>query len=195
MSDLPPFDPEWLELEKAMGGNREVLTLESAQASREQFRVMFTMMGSGGMQASDAIHEQIVWMTPERFVKIYTPVEAAKKSKSLPVGLYIHCGGFYAGSVGMEDGLCRRIALGSGVRYQPFCFSPLFPDAKLLLIGRLTTSRSFSSRLTIDFARRTSSPQATTMSVMRTSGCTTMQQNMVGIARERLSWAVRAARR
>jgi acetyl esterase/lipase len=107
-------------MEKAMGG-REVLTLSNAQESREQFRIMFTAMGAAMPQASDAIREEVVHITPERYIKIYTPVEAAKKSdKPLPVGLYIHCGGFYAGSVELEDGLCRQIVAGSDI----ILFSP-----------------------------------------------------------------------
>jgi acetyl esterase/lipase len=105
-------------------GGREVLTLGSAQDSREQFRVMFTAMGAAMPQASASIKEEVVQINSERYIKIYTPVDPdtgkIRGDKPLPVGLYIHCGGFYAGSVELEDGLCRQVVNGSDI----ILFSP-----------------------------------------------------------------------
>lgn len=42
--------------------------------------------------------------------RIYTPIEAAAKQEVLPVGVYMHGGGFICGSLDSEDPICRAVA-------------------------------------------------------------------------------------
>ena len=51
--------------------------------------------------------KDFVCATPARKMRIYTPVGSSEK---LPVGLYIHSGGWYTGGIDEEDFLCRAIA-------------------------------------------------------------------------------------
>jgi acetyl esterase/lipase len=78
--------------------------------------MMFAGIGSAWAQYPD-ITEQVVQVTPEQHMKIYAPTNA---TGPLPVGLYIHCGGWYAGAVELEDGLCRDIVHRSNI----ILFSP-----------------------------------------------------------------------
>lgn len=57
-----------------------------------------------------SIHEEVVHITPTQSIKVYSPASSTKNNTSpLPVGLYIHSGGLFAGAVEFEDGLCRSI--------------------------------------------------------------------------------------
>ncbi|ETN36202.1 uncharacterized protein HMPREF1541_08479 [Cyphellophora europaea CBS 101466] len=98
-------------------GGRPKLSYESAQVSREQFSHLFAALAAASPPKPDSIKEEVVQITPERYVKIYTPAQA---SGQLPVGLYVHSGGWYAGAVEFEDGLCRDIVQRSNI----ILFSP-----------------------------------------------------------------------
>lgn len=69
--------------------------------------MLFAGMASAWPQDHPDIREEVVQITPEQHIKIYAPVTITEPP--LPAGLYIHCGGWYAGAVEFEDGLCRDI--------------------------------------------------------------------------------------
>lgn len=72
---------------------------------------MFGALAATWPPKPDSINEEVVQITPTQWIKIYSPAASSKgeSASSLPVGLYIHCGGFFAGAVEFEDGLCRSI--------------------------------------------------------------------------------------
>ncbi|KAF5684306.1 sterigmatocystin biosynthesis lipase esterase STCI [Fusarium circinatum] len=102
----PYLAPEWLEVEKELGG-RLVLggTMENYRAGGETIgkyiRAHLPPPRDDGLEVADEkINENVT-------VRIYKP----KDSKgALPVGVFCHGGGFSDGSINMEDGLCRLIA-------------------------------------------------------------------------------------
>ncbi|KAK6381504.1 hypothetical protein LTS17_004562 [Exophiala oligosperma] len=114
------LDPQWLEAEKRYGG-RVTLPRESVEESRARFHAMFALIEKNLPPPSPAVKAQDVVIAPGQRVRIFTPVEAAKEStNALPVGFYPHCGGWYAGSVEMEDFLARDVAENAGM----IIFSP-----------------------------------------------------------------------
>ncbi|KAL5601622.1 hypothetical protein FOBRF1_009155 [Fusarium oxysporum] len=102
----PYLAPEWLEVEKELGG-RLVLggTMENYRAGGEAIgkyiRAHLPPPRDDGLEVADEkINENVT-------VRIYKP----KGSKeALPIGVFCHGGGFSDGSINMEDGLCRLIA-------------------------------------------------------------------------------------
>lgn len=100
-------------------GSPNQLPFDNAQISRQLFDMMFAGMGSAWPQDHSDIKEQVVQITPEQHIKIYA-LASRGSSQPLPIGLYIHCGGWYAGSVEAEDGLCRDIVQRSKI----ILFSP-----------------------------------------------------------------------
>ncbi|KAG9497480.1 hypothetical protein J7337_010341 [Fusarium musae] len=102
----PYLDPEWLEVEKELGG-RLVLggTMENYRAGGEAIgkyiRTHLPPPRDDGLQVADEkINENVT-------VRIYKPKDS---KEALPVGVFCHGGGFSDGSIDMEDGLCRLIA-------------------------------------------------------------------------------------
>nr|RBQ90480.1 hypothetical protein FVER53263_07643 [Fusarium verticillioides] len=102
----PYLDPEWLEVEKELGG-RLVLggTMENYRAGGEAIgkyiRAHLPPPRDDGLQVADEkINENVT-------VRIYKPKDS---KEALPVGVFCHGGGFSDGSIDMEDGLCRLIA-------------------------------------------------------------------------------------
>jgi len=99
-----------LQVEQAMGG-RVTLPRESAEESRARFQTLFSGIEKLLPPPSDAVTSQDISIAENQRMRIYTPVAAAEsKCQPLPVGLYPHCGGWYAGSLELEDFLCRNVA-------------------------------------------------------------------------------------
>ncbi|KAJ9616547.1 hypothetical protein H2200_000266 [Cladophialophora chaetospira] len=104
------IDPEWLEVEQAMGG-RVTLPREPVEDSRARFQALFSNIEKLLPPPSDAVKSQDVYIAENQRMRIFAPVLAVEgKDQALPVGLYPHCGGWYAGSIEMEDFLCRNVA-------------------------------------------------------------------------------------
>ncbi|KAI1028612.1 hypothetical protein LB503_002725 [Fusarium chuoi] len=102
----PYLAPEWLEVEKELGG-RLVLggTMENYRAGGEAIgkyiKAHLPPPRDDGLEVADEkINENVT-------VRIYKPKDS---KEALPVGVFCHGGGFSDGSINMEDGLCRLIA-------------------------------------------------------------------------------------
>ncbi|KAG5791036.1 hypothetical protein H9Q69_009914 [Fusarium xylarioides] len=102
----PYLAPEWLEVEKELGG-RLVLggTMENYRAGGEAIgkyiRAHLPSPRDDGLEVADErINEDVT-------VRVYKPKDC---SETLLVGVFCHGGGFSDGSIDMEDGLCRLIA-------------------------------------------------------------------------------------
>ncbi|KAF5604317.1 sterigmatocystin biosynthesis lipase esterase STCI [Fusarium pseudocircinatum] len=102
----PYLAPEWLEVEKELGG-RLVLggTMENYRAGGEAIgkyiRAHLPPPRDDGLEVADEkINKNVT-------VRTYKPKD---HKETLPVGVFCHGGGFSDGSIDMEDGLCRLIA-------------------------------------------------------------------------------------
>lgn len=117
--ELEPFHPEWLATEAAMGG-RQVLPAEPAEMSRARFAAIFEQLAPMLPKPTEAVSASDTTVPASgRRVRIYKPT-AALGGGALPVGLYIHSGGWYAGSIEMEDYIARNVCENSNiVLYSP----------------------------------------------------------------------------
>lgn len=106
MVEIPPFDPEWLAAEQMMGGRNTMMPAPVSNC-RAEFDTIFATLKPMLPPPSDAVKSEDVEYKPGISLRIYTPNGAARP---LPVGLYIHSGGWFAGSIEHEDFLCRNIA-------------------------------------------------------------------------------------
>lgn len=100
-----------------MMGGRVVIEADSIEKTREKFVGIFAGLAPFIPPPTDAVRSEDVQLTPTQRVRIYTPSGGIKP---LPVGLYIHSGGWFTGSIEGEDHLCRTIAEKSNV----ILFSP-----------------------------------------------------------------------
>lgn len=94
-----------------------VIEADSIEKTREKFVGIFAGLAPFIPPPTDAVRSEDVQLTPTQRVRIYTPSGGIKP---LPVGLYIHSGGWFTGSIEGEDHLCRTIAEKSNV----ILFSP-----------------------------------------------------------------------
>ncbi|KAF2403807.1 hypothetical protein EJ06DRAFT_527408 [Trichodelitschia bisporula] len=104
---LPPYADEWLKAEAQMGG-RFVLK-GNVDDIRAQFTGLFAGLAGMLPPPSDRVSAVDETVPGGPAVRVYTPVEAAKAGE-LPIGLYIHSGGFVVGSKEAEDHIVRDIA-------------------------------------------------------------------------------------
>lgn len=88
-------------------GGRVVIEAESIEKTREKFVGIFAGLAPFIPPPTDAVRTEDVQLTSTQRVRIYTP---SGHGGALPVGLYIHSGGWFTGSVEGEDYLCRTIA-------------------------------------------------------------------------------------
>ena len=88
-------------------GGRFVLDAEAVQQSRERFVGLFASLAPLLPPPTDAVRSEDIHITPTQRVRIFAPSD---ETDLLPVGLYIHSGGWYTGSIEGEDLLCRIIA-------------------------------------------------------------------------------------
>jgi acetyl esterase/lipase len=106
---FPPFDPQWLATEQMMGG-RQTLPAEPVDQARDRFRGIFGAVAPFIPPPTDAVRTEDVQISPTQRIRIYTPANAeGREPGKIPVGLYIHSGGWYGGSVELEDHLARII--------------------------------------------------------------------------------------
>ncbi len=81
---------------------------EPVDQSRARFDAVFQALAPFLPVPTDAVDSiDATVPTSQQRVRIYKPTQAAGK---LPVGLYIHSGGWYGGSIDAEDFLCRSVA-------------------------------------------------------------------------------------
>ena len=86
---------------------------EPVDQSRARFAGMFEMLKSLLPPPTDAVETVDVTVpSSHRRVRIYKPTQT---TSTPPVGLYIHSGGWYAGSIENEDFLCRNVAENSQI--------------------------------------------------------------------------------
>jgi len=91
---------------------------EPVDQSRSRFDVIFKGIAPFLPPPTDAVNTiDVTVPSSKQRVRIYKPT---KTTGTLPVGLYIHCGGWYSGSIENEDFLCRNVAENS----QIILFSP-----------------------------------------------------------------------
>jgi len=91
-----------------MMGGRQTMPAEPVDQSRARFAAMFEGMKPLLPPPTDAVSTADVTVPSSgQRVRIYNPTRTPGK---LPVGLYIHSGGWYSGSIENEDFLCRNVA-------------------------------------------------------------------------------------
>jgi acetyl esterase/lipase len=102
--------------EKMMGG-RVTISANDVEECRAHFMGIAASVRASLPEPTAAVKTEDVEISPSHRVRIYIPTAAGD---SLPVGLYIHSGGWYTGSIETEDFLCHMIAEQS----QIILFSP-----------------------------------------------------------------------
>jgi acetyl esterase/lipase len=110
-----------------MMGGRSTLPAEPVDQARARFEAVFNGIAPLLPPPSDAVEtSDLVVPSSKRRVRVFKPINT---TGTLPVGLYIHSGGWYAGSIENEDFLCRNIAENSHIiLYSPeYRFSPENP--------------------------------------------------------------------
>lgn len=100
-----PYDPEWLALEKELGG-RSTLT-GTPQDIIDQFNGLVQMLIPLMPPPDESVKTEDKELAGVP-VRIYTPPDAG--GKKLPVGVYAHGGGFICGDLNSEDPICRAVA-------------------------------------------------------------------------------------
>lgn len=98
-------------------GGRVTISTEKVEDCRAQFAALFAGVAPFLPKPTGAVQAKDVQISASQRIRVYIP---AGVSQSLPVGLYIHSGGWYTGSIEAEDFLCRLIAEKS----QIILFSP-----------------------------------------------------------------------
>lgn len=96
-------------------GGRQVLPAEPAETARARFAAIFESLKPILPPPTDAViaTDTTVPSTGRR-VRIYKPA-SPPSSGPLPVGLYIHSGGWYCGSIEIEDYIARNICENSNI--------------------------------------------------------------------------------
>jgi len=106
MAQLPPFDAEWLRAEQMIG---PVTTLLPGPVNdiRTQFEAILAGVVPFLPPPTGAVMQEDVHIEGNQRLRIYVPRDL---KEPVPVGLYIHCGGWFSGSIEGEDFLCRNIS-------------------------------------------------------------------------------------
>ena len=92
-----------------MTGGRVTLQSASVNDVRDQFGGIFAgIIPFLPPPNNDAVKTEDVQVRKDLRVRTYVPTGL---KDLLPVGLYIHCGGWFTGSIEGEDHLCRNIAV------------------------------------------------------------------------------------
>lgn len=96
-------------------GGRQVLPAEPAEIARARFAAIFESLKPILPPPTDAViaTDTTVPSTGRR-VRIYKPASSSS-SEPLPVGLYVHAGGWYCGSIEIEDYIARNICENSNI--------------------------------------------------------------------------------
>lgn len=100
------YHPEWLYVEQMMGG-RQAMPAEPVDQSRARFEAFGANLIPMMPPPSEKVSVQDITITGNIRVRVYKP--NGDEKSPLPVGLYIHSGGWYTGSIEAEDHLCRNI--------------------------------------------------------------------------------------
>jgi acetyl esterase/lipase len=100
-----------------MMGGRVTISASTVEECRAQFTALSAGLAASLPEPTDAVKFEDVQLSASQRVRVYIPTGA---TDPLPVGLYIHSGGWYTGSIEAEDFLCRTIAEQS----QIILFSP-----------------------------------------------------------------------
>lgn len=98
-----------------MMGGRAAITMpaEPVERSRARFDAVFEGVLPLLPPPSPAVETiDIIVPSSQQRVRIYKP---AKATSALPIGMYIHSGGWYAGEIEKEDFLCRDVAENSQI--------------------------------------------------------------------------------
>lgn len=93
--------------EEMMGG-RMTMPAEPIGQMRERFRGIWAGVKPMLPPPSDSVQTKDIDYASGRIVRVYVPVN---RGRELPVGLYVHSGGWCSGDIEQEDFLCREIAL------------------------------------------------------------------------------------
>ncbi|KAL8243849.1 hypothetical protein R6Q59_010107 [Mikania micrantha] len=103
-----------------MMGGRQVMPAEPVEQARQRFDGFFEMLKPMLPQPTDAvIATDVTCPKNGRRVRIYKPTSSAE-SGPLPIGMYIHSGGWYGGSIENEDYLAHNICENSNmILYSP----------------------------------------------------------------------------
>lgn len=97
-------------------GGRQTLPAEPIEQARARFDIIFQMLAPILPPPTDAViaTDTTVPSTGQK-IRIYKPASSSSSSTPLPVGLYIHSGGWYSGSLEHEDYLARNICENSNI--------------------------------------------------------------------------------
>ena len=93
-------------------GGRMTMPAEPIDQMRERFRGIWAGVKPMLPSPSDAVQTKDVDFALGKIVRIYVPIN---RGLEIPVGLYIHSGGWCSGDIEQEDFLCREIAEKCGI--------------------------------------------------------------------------------
>lgn len=96
-----------------MLGGRITLPAEPVNQARARFDSIFSKVAPLLPPPDDSVSTtDVIVPSSKQRVRVFTP---NRTNSLLPVGLYIHSGGWYAGSIENEDFLCRNVAANSQI--------------------------------------------------------------------------------
>ena len=94
-------------------GGRMTLPAEPVNQARARFEALFNNIAPLLPPPDDSVNTtDVIVPSSKQQVRVFKPT---KTTSTVPVGLYIHSGGWYSGSNEHEDFLCRNIALNSQI--------------------------------------------------------------------------------
>lgn len=102
-------------------GSRPSVSGDLVVESRAHFLQMFATLNEMRQEPAEAkcIETRDIQINENLRARVYIPPKlptaSSPLSEKLPIGLYIHAGGWFTGSVDAEDFLCRDIALNSRI--------------------------------------------------------------------------------
>lgn len=99
LNALPPVDPSRV-----------------AVADRRKMFATFAGSSNGELDFIPRVEDRMIPVGAggERHIRLFYPSLPADSSSALPAFLYLHGGGWHAGSITTHDPICRRLALASG---------------------------------------------------------------------------------
>lgn len=99
LNALPPVDPARVSV-----------------ADRRKMFATFAGSSNGELDFIPRVEDRLIPVGAggERHVRLFYPSVPAGESNHLPAFLYLHGGGWHAGSISTHDPICRRLALASG---------------------------------------------------------------------------------
>ncbi|WXC53780.1 hypothetical protein QX201_013423 [Fusarium graminearum] len=108
---MSSYAESWLKFEEGIGGVRPVL-----RGTAEEMRTQYNGLGSALASLSSPVSDTQVKVTEGDVSGIkYRIYKPQGETKSFPIGVFYHSGGFVVGNLDAEDNFCRTVALRAGI--------------------------------------------------------------------------------